>query len=216
MEVLSEDRVRDLLPRVTDILDEPMGDPSVFPTYLLSAFTRRHVKVALGGDGSDELLMGYRTHQSLKASVLLAVLPTRARRRASELTLRLPARRAAWYTRARHVGASLGETLEHRLLRLLGSFRGRSRWVLSEDVPQQLPSSVFTEADAAFAAATGGASGWADATFGAYVRGYLQEDILVKVDRASMAASLEVRAPFLDTDLMDLVKSWDVVYEVVV
>jgi len=65
------------------------------------------------------------------------------------------------------------------------------------------PSSVFTEADAAFAAATGGASGWADATIGAYARGYLQEDILVKVDRASMAASLEVRAPFLDPDLMD-------------
>jgi len=77
VEVLSEDRVRDLLPRVTDILDEPMGDPSVFPTYLLSAFTRRHVKVALGGDGSDELLMGYRTYQSLKASILLDVLPAR-------------------------------------------------------------------------------------------------------------------------------------------
>jgi asparagine synthase (glutamine-hydrolysing) len=59
VEVLSEDRVRDLLPHVTDILDEPMGDAAIFPTYLLSAFTRRHMKVALGGDGSDELLMGY-------------------------------------------------------------------------------------------------------------------------------------------------------------
>ena len=203
VEVLSEDRVRDLLPQVTDVLDEPMGDPAVFPTYLLSEFTRRHVKVALGGDGSDELLMGYRTYPSLRASILLDVLPTRARRRASELTLRLPARRSAWYTRARHVGASLGETPEHRLLRLLGSFRGQSRWILSEDVRQQLPPSVFTEADAAFAAATGGASGWAEATIGAYVRGYLQEDVLVKVDRASMAASLEVRAPFLDPELMD-------------
>ena len=68
---------------------------------------------------------------------------------------------------------------------------------------------MFTEADAAFAAATGGASGWADATTGAYVRGYLQEDILVKGDRASMAASLEVRAPFLDPDLMDFFMTVD-------
>jgi asparagine synthase (glutamine-hydrolysing) len=203
VDVLSEDRVRDLLPQVTSILDEPMGDPSVFPTYLLSAFTRGHVKVALGGDGSDELLMGYRTYQALKISSLLDVLPTRVRRSASELTLRLPERRASWYTRAKHVGAALGESPEHRLLSRLGSFRGRSRWILSEDLRRQLPPSVFTEADAAFAAATGGASGWADATIGAYVRSYLQEDILVKVDRASMAASLEVRAPFLDPDLMD-------------
>jgi asparagine synthase (glutamine-hydrolysing) len=65
------------------------------------------------------------------------------------------------------------------------------------------PPSVFAEADSAFAAATAAPPAWADAAIGAYARGYLQEDILVKVDRASMAASLEVWAPFLDPDLMD-------------
>jgi asparagine synthase (glutamine-hydrolysing) len=197
VEMLSQDRLVELIPHVTDILDEPMGDPAIFPTYLLSKFTRRHMKVALGGDGSDELLMGYQDYQALKASHLLDVLPKGALRRASELVVRLPVRRASY------VGATLRETPQRRLLSLIGQFAGQSRWMLSNDVRQQLPPSVFTEAEVAFAAATSKASGWADASIGAYVRGYLQEDILVKVDRASMAASLEVRAPFLDPELMD-------------
>jgi asparagine synthase (glutamine-hydrolysing) len=197
VEMLSQDRVLDLLPQVTDILDEPMGDPAVFPTYLLSTFTRRHVKVALGGDGSDELMMGYKKYQILKAASVFGVVPKSASRRLSELMLHRSTGRTAL------VGAALRETPEHQVLSLIGAFAGSSRWILSDGVRQQLPSSVFTEPDLAFAAATGGISGWADASIGAYVRGYLQEDILVKVDRASMAASLEVRAPFLDPDLID-------------
>src|ERR1700680_5042024 len=50
-----------LIPRLPVLLDEPLGDASIIPTYLLSAFTRRHVKVALGGDGGDELFAGYPT-----------------------------------------------------------------------------------------------------------------------------------------------------------
>jgi len=49
---------------VTDFLDEPLADASIVPTYLLSAFTRRHVTVALGGDGSDELFAGYQTFRA--------------------------------------------------------------------------------------------------------------------------------------------------------
>jgi asparagine synthase (glutamine-hydrolysing) len=197
VETLSEDRVADLVPHVTDILDEPMGDPAVFPTYLLSKFTRRHVKVALGGDGSDELMMGYRKFQLLKSSRVLGMVPRPARHRLGELLLSQPTGRTAL------VGSLFRDTPEQRVMSLLGAFAGQSRSFLSNDVRQQLPSNVFTEPDLAFAAATTGASGWAEATIGAYVRGYLQEDILVKVDRASMAASLEVRAPFLDPDLID-------------
>jgi asparagine synthase (glutamine-hydrolysing) len=51
----------DVLPKVVDFLDEPLADASIVPTYLLSAFTRQHVTVALGGDGGDELFAGYQT-----------------------------------------------------------------------------------------------------------------------------------------------------------
>ena len=203
VEVLSPDRVRDLLPRVTDILDEPMGDPSVFPTHLLSVFTRRHVKVALGGDGSDELLMGYRTYQALKLSAALDAVPVRFRRTAAQLASSLPDWGNPWYVRAKHLGETLALTPEHRLMARLGSFRANVRWVLSEDVRSRLPASVFAAADDEIRRTSPDAAGWANRTIAAYVRGYLQEDILVKVDRASMAASLEVRAPFLDPDLMD-------------
>src|SRR4029077_16422396 len=52
-----------LIPKLPTFLDEPLGDASIIPTYLLSEFTRRHVKVALGGDGGDELFAGYPTMQ---------------------------------------------------------------------------------------------------------------------------------------------------------
>ncbi|WP_445166909.1 asparagine synthase (glutamine-hydrolyzing) [Mycolicibacterium sp. Dal123E01] len=201
VEMLSQDRLVELIPQVTEMLDEPMGDPAIFPNYLLSTFTRRHVKVALGGDGSDELLMGYRDFLTLRAAHFVDALPRRVRRPIGERIVSMRGRRASY------IGATLRETPEHRALSLIGQFRGRSRWILSNDVRQQLPASVFTEVDEAFASVTRGAASWADRSIAAYMRGYLQEDILVKVDRSSMAASLEVRAPFLDPDLIDFLAS---------
>ena len=61
---LEPDMLLGLIPRLPALLDEPLGDASIIPTYLLSAFTRQHVKVALGGDGGDELFAGYPTMQA--------------------------------------------------------------------------------------------------------------------------------------------------------
>ena len=76
LEVFSERRLVDLIPRVPDVLDEPMGDQS-HPSQILSlsVSTRKHVKVALGGDGSDELLMGYRAYKPLKLTWALDQFP---------------------------------------------------------------------------------------------------------------------------------------------
>jgi len=79
LEIFSQDRLLELVPRVPEILDEPMADQSIFPTYLLSRFARQSVKVALGGDGSDELLMGYRTYWALRLAARADSLPSSVR-----------------------------------------------------------------------------------------------------------------------------------------
>jgi asparagine synthase (glutamine-hydrolysing) len=205
VEVLSERRVMDLVPRVPEILDEPMADPSILPTHLVSVITRRHVTVALGGDGSDELLMGYRTYQALKVAGRLDALPGAARRGISAAGGRLPDRATGWLGRGRRFARGMGEAPEDRLLTRLGPFLGRARGVLAHAVVASLPTDALDEPREVIRAASTGAEGWADRSIAAYLRGYLQEDILVKVDRASMAASLEVRAPFLDPAVMDYV-----------
>jgi asparagine synthase (glutamine-hydrolysing) len=203
IETLSESRVRDLLPRVTDILDEPMADPSVIPTHLLSAFTRRHAKVALGGDGGDEILMGYRSYQALKVAGWLDVLPGAVRSASARAARRLPDRSMSAYGRARRLAAGLDVPTEARLLARLGAFGTGARRFVAEDVREQLPGTVDEEPLREVAGSSSGARDWGDRTIATYLRAYLQEDILVKVDRASMAASLEVRAPFLDPELVD-------------
>ena len=69
-ETLDLDKSVALLPEIVAKLDEPLGDGSLLPTYLLSRFTRQHVTVALGGDGGDELFAGYDPFRALRAAEL--------------------------------------------------------------------------------------------------------------------------------------------------
>lgn len=207
VEVLSERRVLDLLPRVTDLLDEPMADPSVVPTYLLSTFTRSHVKVALGGDGSDEYLMGYRTYQALKVSSWLDWLPRPVRGAVAESARRLPDRSGTLLGKGRRFLAGVDVSSDARLIARLGSFGLDARRYLAESYQADIEFPVEAEVLAEIERSHSGAQDWADRAVAGYHRAYLGEDILVKVDRASMAASLEARAPFLDPELVEFLST---------
>ncbi len=204
--VLSLERARDLMPSITERLDEPMGDSSLLPTYLLCEITRRNVKVALGGDAADELFAGYDPFRALKLAELYNRLVPRPVHRAARLVLaRLP---------VSHRNLSL-EFLIKRTLRGLSYPRQlwNSVW-LGPLEPRDLEElfaepcdleDLYSEAIAAWDACP--QDSLVDKTLQFYTKLYLQDDILVKVDRASMMHSLEVRSPFLDIDLVDLVRT---------
>jgi asparagine synthase (glutamine-hydrolysing) len=205
LQVFSERQVLELVPRVTELLDEPMGDESIFPTYLLSLVARKHVKVALGGDGSDELFMGYRTYQALKAAWMIEGSPLGPLAR--WIAGRTPVVGPKPIRRIGQLGKTLRLTPEERLLGRLGSFHGDARWVLAPPYRESAEAPALEQARIELAGPLTGAAGAAERTIGTYLRGYLQEDILVKVDRASMATSLEVRSPFLDPAIIDFALS---------
>ncbi len=184
--------VRDL----TRVLDEPLADPALVPTFLLARFARTEVKVVLVGEGGDELFAGYPTYLGGALAAWYATLPAAVRR---TLAATAPA-----------LGAPAGNTTVRYLLR---------RFLEAADTPTAARHRAWTgcvpaERLAALAAAGGplavppepatpAARTPIDALLALDLTGYLPDDLLVKLDRAGMAASLEGRAPFLDHHLVE-------------
>jgi asparagine synthase (glutamine-hydrolysing) len=208
-QMLSGEACLDLLPRAVEQLDEPFADPSYLPTHLLSRFVRQTVKVALAGDGGDELFAGYDPFLAHRPATLLAALPRPVLGFFAGAVARLPA-------------ASTNMSLDFRLKQL---FRGllapaalrHATWI-GAFVPQELETLLHPDltplakdavayrallASAEEGRRAGVAEGSVDEALRFYLQHYLLDDILVKADRASMAASLEVRAPFLDTSVVE-------------
>lgn len=199
--VCSAQTVLDLLPEVAGWLDEPFGDASVLPTHLLSRFAREQVTVTLGGDGADELLAGYPTFTAERAARLFGRLPGPAQRLTGAAVGRLPVdhRNFSLDFKLKQFlrGAGAPMPLAHQ--RWLGSFTGLElRDLLVE------PPAIDVEAEhLARAAAIAPGADPLTHSLRLYQDTYLPEDILFKVDRASMACGLEVRAPFLDAELVE-------------
>ena len=180
-----------LLPTLADVFDEPFADSSALPTYLVSQLAAEHVKVALSGEGGDELFGGYYTY----AADLLADRLAPLARIARPFVERLPASTAKAsfdYKAKRFVRAAHLPPLERH-----------HGWkeIFSADARAELTGrrSAFDPVDVYRARydETEGADGLArlqDIDLGVY----LVDDLLVKTDRASMAHSLEARVPFLD------------------
>jgi asparagine synthase (glutamine-hydrolysing) len=191
------------LPDVARAFDEPLADASVIPTYLLSRFTRRHVTVALGGDGGDELFAGYPTFRADgPAKLFFQALPAPARRWVNRAAGLLPV----------GTGYFSLDFKVHQFLRggPTPGPRRHQRW-LGSFVPEELDGLLLPEvrADAGddplqdVDVRTNPIHDQDHRLMQFYTRFYLANDVLTKVDRASGAVGLEVRAPLLDGDLVE-------------
>ena len=206
-ELLEPQGMLDIIPEVARYLDEPFADASVIPTYLLSRFTRQHVTVALGGDGGDELFLGYPTFTAHRLAARYASLPRFVRAAVRAMVNRLPANRDnfSFEFKARRfvIGADVDALVRHQVW--LGSFDPSLQEGLL--TPEVLAATrgldVYDTARAV--RAHGGFRDDYDALSYEYSKLYLGAGVLTKVDRASMAVSLEVRAPLLDRQVVEFV-----------
>jgi asparagine synthase (glutamine-hydrolysing) len=198
--------VVDLFDDLMNFMDDPIGDFSIFPTYLVSRHARRRVTVALSGDGGDELFGGYETYLAQDKARLWQRIPRFLRSGMAEpaiRALRPTAKKKGLVNKAKR----FVEGLEHP------DALGHARWRLF--VGDSLRRSLFTQ-EAQSAMATGSerhilelredAAARDEVDRGLYVdfRSYLVDNCLVKVDRMSMACSLETRVPLLDKELVEL------------
>jgi asparagine synthase (glutamine-hydrolysing) len=214
-EVLSATRAVSLLPDVMKILDEPFADASIVPTWLLSHFTAKSVKVVLGGDGGDELFMGYPAFQAHKLMDRLSILPTAWRDGLNRLARRIPIshRYASAEYLIQQFFKGAGVSPEIRFFLWLGYFGNeQKRHFLSEEMRQSLLRANPFEDVINYVRQSGLLRDLERLQY-LCMKLYLQDDILVKVDRASMANSLEVRAPFLDYQFVEFAARINPVYK---
>lgn len=207
--IFTADSMREVLPKVASILDEPFGDASLLPTYLLSAFAREQVTVALGGDGADELLLGYPTFLADPFAGGFSMLPTSARRGIRGLGRALPVstKNFSFDFKVNSFLRAADAPVAWRHPLWLGSVIPASADdPLHPDLRGRHPADEVLAFVAGLYEAPESKAHLQRLSY-QYCRSYLAEDILHKVDRASMAASLEARSPFLDRALVEFAAS---------
>src|SRR5262249_36990384 len=182
--------LRELAP----LIDEPLADQSLVPTYLLARFARARVKVVLVGEGSDELFAGYPTYVGGALAARYRRLPPGLRRRLAEL--------------APSLGSSYGNTTVRYMLRqFLEMADGPAATRHRAWTGCMSPSALEALVDSDGPLVGGGeqpaspARSELDTLLGIDLTGHLRDELLTNLDRATMAASLEGRAPFLNHHL---------------
>jgi asparagine synthase (glutamine-hydrolysing) len=204
-EILDPD-IADLAERLVRHLDEPFGDFSIFPTYLVSEVARREVKVVLSGDGGDELFGGYDTYVAQDMDRYYRYLPSTFRRSIFPALMAQipprPAKKGLINKTKRFVeGAALPSSWQH------------TRWMMfmtQEDKLALYQPEVLASLDGQDSAAVledhfsriARRDGLAQQQY-VDIKTYLVDDILTKVDRMSMAVSLETRVPLLDYRIVE-------------
>ena len=196
--VMSPEDAGRLFEKLAWHFDEPFGDTSIFPTYIVSGLARERTTVALTGDGGDEVLGGYPIHQTEKLADMWQRLPA---------TIARPALGFAQFT-AKSFGrqrivrglATISDDFASRLLTKQVGFHSSVRRSLLGDNPRVRPAQEFIDEALMASEATdnlGLLNFWLHTVA-------LPERYLCKVDRCSMAQSLETRVPFLDVRLVEL------------
>ncbi|HZL37226.1 MAG TPA: asparagine synthase (glutamine-hydrolyzing) [Tepidisphaeraceae bacterium] len=195
-------RVADDLPRLAEVFGEPFADSSAIPTHYLARETRRHVKVALSGDGGDELFGGYDRYRAMALGERIRRLPPPVRRLiTSRLLQGIPATHPkSMIARLKRFTRSLHEPPDRRYAGYMRIFDGSTiDALLRPGLRDRSGNGDFLEE-------------WYDiflhrmdevrAALSVDRLSYLPYDLLAKVDRASMLHALEVRSPFMDHELV--------------
>lgn len=193
----------EIIKRAIGVMGEPFADQSLIPTYLVSHHTRQYVTVALSGDGGDELFAGYkryrllaRVHRLEEAGMIGLWKAARVMSINAERLLN-PRRRHISYPNG-PVDEILDLPEDQRYLRLLGFFSGQQQEAMWPAGPGPHPALAYLER------LRQGPVDYVEQLIQMDLRSYLPEDILYKVDIASMMNSLECRAPFLDHEFVEL------------
>lgn len=199
--------VADILPKLIWHYDEPFGDSSAVPSYAIAQLTRQHVTVVLNGDGGDESFAGYDRYVVNQRARMGDAIPRWLWGSIAASTDALPKglRNIPPIAKVNRVSSALAQTPQRRYARWVGHFSPSQRYELyadgfrsdlRESDPEARFDQVYAESDA---------ENWTDATLDADVNLYLIDDLLVKMDRATMAHSLEARSPLLDHEFMEFV-----------
>ncbi|MDV7339810.1 asparagine synthase (glutamine-hydrolyzing) [Terasakiella sp. A23] len=204
---------RDVIPKLPDYYDEPFSDSSQIPTYLVSKMTRDHVTVALSGDGGDELFGGYTRYLTAqKYGDKLFSLPKPVRQLGSGMIRSLPPK--AWEQLIKVIPASKRPShMVNKLYKLANVMRGDeddyyrtliSQWPNPENV---VPGSTEPKGIVWDESIKQIVPDFVERMQYLDTLTYMQDDILTKVDRASMAVSLEARVPLIDHRVVEF--SWN-------
>jgi asparagine synthase (glutamine-hydrolysing) len=185
-----------LLPKIAYGYDEPFGDSSAIPTYILSNATRGSVKVALSGDGGDETFLGYKSYEMLQKMTRVLRIPFKLRRMLSKPLLSVyPSTVKGYGTISRFASPpqSVHKYLQGKQFAMTRLFREDIRALIGSYEDHFFEEKYKHGPKSDMLAKSQYLDVWT----------YLTDNILVKVDRASMMNSLEVRIPFLDHKLLE-------------
>ncbi len=208
-ELLVHAPVSDILPKLIWHYDEPFGDSSSVPSYAIAELTRQHVTVVLNGDGGDEIFAGYDWYLSDRRIRIADKCPLIIRQLVNRIFQSFPPswRRTHLLRKLTRLAAAMVQDPARRYARWGAHFSLDERQQLYTDdfcmkVASSDPEGLFVELFNN--STTDNCTDWA---LEADVSLYLVDDLLVKIDRATMAHSLEARSPFLDHSLMEFVAS---------